>query len=379
MIQRASLLTAMLIACGLVPAGCSESSSAPPPAPAASSASDATPVSTTDSSPPEAAANTVGPRLVFASRVLEFGAISDTKLVTRSFTYTNTGDETLRIDKVSATCRCTVPDPRRKVLNPGESGELDVEFDPRGKWGDTTQSITILSNAILEPALRLTVHAIVEPMLRYDRNHKLGIVKLGEGSRSLVQLSYDDPDLTIRDITTNNPLLEARLIRMGEPGPVVDGVQTYEGTMEITLSPKAPWGSIYASRVEFMVHGRPSLDEEPVDLPHRLYVTGDVYGELQASPNALAFGRLAPDQAYEYAVRIIRPSNEPFAVTGARVNQSDLPGIQTRVEPVSPSEYRIVLYGTVGSFRGGFRGIVVVNTDVPGEEEVGVRFAGLVR
>jgi len=364
----------------LLLAGCSESAPDPPPAPAAPPTPDAAPATTTaPTPPPKESADTVGPRLVFESRVLEFGRISDTKLVTRSFTYTNTGDEPLTIREVRTSCRCTVPNLRRKTLSPGESGEMEVEFDPRGRWDETSKSLTVISNSIFEPVLTLTVHATVDPMLRYDRNHKLGIVKLGEGHRSVVPLSYDDPELTIRDMTVNNPIVGARLIRMGEPGPVVDGVQTYEGAIEVTVSPDAPWGIIYAAHAEFMVHGRPSPDEEAVDLPHRLFVTGEVYGELQARPNALAFGRLAANETYEYSVNIIRPSGEPFTVTGAGVNASDLPDVQTRVEPVSPSEYRIVLHGSTGDFRGGFRGTVTINTDVPGEGEISVGFAGVVR
>ena len=66
-------------------------------------------------------------------------------------------------------------------------------------------------------------------------------------------------------------------------------------------------------------------------------------------------------------------------MSGARVSETTLPGVQVRVEPLVSAGYQIVVHGTTGAFRGGFKGVITVNTDVPGEETLIIRYAGYVK
>jgi hypothetical protein len=364
------------LAGGLALAGCGKTASQAP-APARSEPAPEAPAPPAAEPAPVRTA-VVGPQITFESSMLEFGHVADTKKVTKDFTFTNTGDETLVIKNIATSCRCTVAELARQEVPAGESEAMAVEFDPVGRVGDTTKSVTIISNAQAQPVLRLLVHATVEPMLRYERYHKLGVIPLGQENRSVVELNYDDPDLELRDLTVNSPYLAARLLRLGDPGPVVDGVQTYTGEIEITVSPEMPWGIIYDNRAQFTIHGRPAPQADPIDLVYRIYVTGEVYGQLQAEPSAIAFGTLPAGQPYERALTLTRTMEQPFTVLGTEVSECELPGVQVRVEPVSPWQYRLVINGVASGFRGGFRGVVTITTDVPGEESVSIRFAGVV-
>ncbi|MBU0640800.1 MAG: DUF1573 domain-containing protein [Planctomycetes bacterium] len=59
---------------------------------------------------------------------------------------TNKGTADLEIDKVHVSCACTAAKPEDKVLPPGESTEMKVEFLTRKKQGDVRSSVVILSN-----------------------------------------------------------------------------------------------------------------------------------------------------------------------------------------------------------------------------------------
>jgi hypothetical protein len=358
----------VLLACGLAPVGCDESA----PVPVATSEAPPAP-----SPPVQPVAR--GPHITFDKLVHRFGPITDTREHPASFRFTNTGTETLIISDINASCGCTVPTLERRQFQPGESDTIEVTFNPRDRSGDTDKYISVVTNAAPEPVIKLRINAVVEPMLRYERFHKMGDLALGQEHKSVVRLSYDDPDLEIRNMTVNNPNVTARLIEMGNARPTVGDKITYEGAFEVTVSPNAPWGVISATRVELTVFGRPEPHLDPIEFEYGVYVSGDIQGELRATPNRLSLGHMRMNQPYEKAVVLSRSTDQPFTITGAHISETSLPGIGVRVEPGGTTQHRIIVYGSTGSFQGGFRGIVTVNTDVPGEEVLTLRFAGSVR
>lgn len=81
-----------------------------------------------------------------------FGTFSekDSK-VSCVFTFTNVGDAPLIINQAVASCGCTVPEYPKKPLGPGESGEIKVTYNGKGKFpGHFKKMITIRTNAKVE-------------------------------------------------------------------------------------------------------------------------------------------------------------------------------------------------------------------------------------
>lgn len=76
----------------------------------------------------------------------EFGDIPQTQKAEYDFIVTNTGRENLIIRKVKASCGCTAVTPEKKVLSSGESTNIHVAFDPRGKSGRQSKTITVITN-----------------------------------------------------------------------------------------------------------------------------------------------------------------------------------------------------------------------------------------
>jgi hypothetical protein len=106
---------------------------------------------------PEAAANAqaqpaetapAGPTTTvqFKESEFDFGKIDQGESVTHSYTFTNTGSEPLIISSAKGSCGCTVPKWPKEPIAPGETGELLVEFNSKGKRGVQNKKVTITAN-----------------------------------------------------------------------------------------------------------------------------------------------------------------------------------------------------------------------------------------
>ena len=93
------------------------------------------------------------PQIEFEFTSYDFGDVSSRSIKSTTFYFTNTGDDTLRIDSILSPCACTVPVLNKKNFAPGESGEVLVEFDPSGQAGLQQKVIRVFSNAATEPKL----------------------------------------------------------------------------------------------------------------------------------------------------------------------------------------------------------------------------------
>lgn len=94
----------------------------------------------------------------FDKTVHNFGTFSEAEpQQTCIFTYTNTGDKPLIINQAVASCGCTVPEYTKDAVNPGETGQLKVTYNGKGKFpGHFKKSITVRTNGKTE-MLRLYV------------------------------------------------------------------------------------------------------------------------------------------------------------------------------------------------------------------------------
>lgn len=74
-------------------------------------------------------------KLVFEKDSYDLGELMQGEKRKLTFKFTNEGTEDVKIDFATGSCGCTVPDWPRKTFKPGESGEIEVEYDSKDKEG----------------------------------------------------------------------------------------------------------------------------------------------------------------------------------------------------------------------------------------------------
>lgn len=82
----------------------------------------------------------------FDDEMFDFGTINEGDVVTHNFTFTNTGDEPLVITKAKGSCGCTIPNPPKEAIAPGEKGEMMVKFNSNGKKNNQMKTVRITAN-----------------------------------------------------------------------------------------------------------------------------------------------------------------------------------------------------------------------------------------
>ncbi len=93
-----------------------------------------------------------GPKIAFSESSFDFGDIVSGDRVEHVFEFENTGNEPLILSDVRTTCGCTAPEWEREPVMPGDKSLLKVLFNSTGKMGIQNKVITVMSNAVNNPA-----------------------------------------------------------------------------------------------------------------------------------------------------------------------------------------------------------------------------------
>ncbi len=101
------------------------------------------------------------PKLKFVETTHNFGSTKEGATVQTTFSFTNVGKSALNIRSLKSTCGCTVFELDKYDYAPGESGEINVEFNATGRRGSQQKSIVVFSNDPSASHQRLIIKANV--------------------------------------------------------------------------------------------------------------------------------------------------------------------------------------------------------------------------
>lgn len=85
------------------------------------------------------------PTMIFEASEHDFGNIYQGEAQEAVFKFTNTGNAPLIITDAKSSCGCTVPNPPKEPIAPGDTGELLVKFNGSG-LNQVTKTITVTAN-----------------------------------------------------------------------------------------------------------------------------------------------------------------------------------------------------------------------------------------
>ncbi|WP_322550093.1 DUF1573 domain-containing protein [Flavobacterium psychraquaticum] len=86
------------------------------------------------------------PKVKLDKEIHDFGTIAEGDVVETEFIVTNIGASDLLIVDAKGSCGCTVPEPPKDPIKPGESAPIKVSFDSKGKPGNQEKTVTLTTN-----------------------------------------------------------------------------------------------------------------------------------------------------------------------------------------------------------------------------------------
>ena len=147
-----------------------------------------------------------GPKLVVKERTIDLGRMQQGDKFTARFTLENDGDSNLIIERVNASCGCTIPEKlndEQRQVKPGETVEIIVQFDSTGRVGKQRKAITVTSNDPLEPRLKLFLTAEIVTLFevlvkgRPAKRTSFGLLRPGQDIEEVVELLPTEPGLSL--------------------------------------------------------------------------------------------------------------------------------------------------------------------------------------
>lgn len=99
-------------------------------------------------------------KIDFSKATVDYGDIDYGSNGTRSFSFKNTGDRDLVIEKVSSTSSSLTVKKPNGSISPGNSGKITITYDTKKK-GPIRRTITVYSNADNTPVMGLKVKGCV--------------------------------------------------------------------------------------------------------------------------------------------------------------------------------------------------------------------------
>ena len=86
-------------------------------------------------------------KIKFEENLIDYGEIEYDSDGKRTFKFTNIGEAPLVFNRISSSCGCTVPKKPDQPINPGDSAEIEVEYDTK-RIGVFIKAISVSSNAV---------------------------------------------------------------------------------------------------------------------------------------------------------------------------------------------------------------------------------------
>lgn len=314
--------------------------------------------------------------LSFEKTKIDFGTISDEASQTTKFKFTNTGKGTLQLGQPHGSCGCTVPNLTKLIYEPGESGEIEVTFNPKGKpTGKAHTTVTVTSNDPQHPTMTLDIESDIRPIFRADPMMvNAGQAQRGQVLTQKIALLSRKADLVVTQASPSTPRISAKVLPSQQ---VTENGETLTKTeIEVSIPEGANAGPLQENI---------TIRTSDPARTATVYVTGEILGMIQPNPNQLNIPMLAMGQQVNSTVRLTPRAGKAFKVTG--VKDEPVAGTMgemfkfefTEDTSATPSAWIIKGTGAAPSQPGRISGEWVVTTDLPDEPVVRIRYNGFVR
>lgn len=317
--------------------------------------------------------STPAPQLVVKERSVDMGRMREGDKVRATFLLENRGNAPIQIIEVSASCGCTVP--RRltddeKIMEPGESLEVEAEFNSTGRLGRQTKTVTVHSNDPHEPRMQLTltgeVVTIVEVLIdgRVQGTIPLKRTRVGQRAEVKIEVLPTDPGRTLEFTTA-----ELRHDSLAyEIAPLTRDDRTgFEVILSATTD--AVPGPV---AVDFQINGK--IGDEGSG--NRLRVTGEIVGEISFLPTEIRQTSPIVRGTRLTPIKIRSESRQPFELLSINTD----PNITFEVVPHAEKiEYAVIPSIAANARPGPLGAVIDIRTNSVAQPSIVVPLFVLVR
>jgi len=320
-------------------------------------------------------------RVEFEKEGHNFGVVPDTGTVTCTFTFTNVGNDMLIISQIDSECGCTVPELDIRDYLPGESGTIEVRFDPKDRPGKHHKFITVKSNDISLPERKLGLDVEVQQAVRLSVPAvSIGRLVQGHGGSREVMLTSERSTFDIKEITIGGAYVTSEIVKR-EVIPSGEGKEAIAITVRFQVDPATPAGML-DRQITYMTVLSNVDGQGTIEHMVRHHLNAHIAGQLQAAPDRISIGTIPIGEEFTREVRIYNLLDKPFNVTGLRLDTEADAGIVVTQEATELNGKQVPIIRMTGKApeqRGSFFGSIFIATDLPDEKELEIKFFGSVR
>jgi len=306
----------------------------------------------------------------FVDEEHDMGSVLQTERPEFEFQFTNVSATELEITKVVPSCGCTFAAMTKRKFAPGETGTIQIKYDPTNKFGPQNKHIAVSTNDPLRPEITLKLKANVEPAVIVEpRVINFGSVQKDEERKVKVEVTgrTEDFDATLATVQRSE-ILDVKRISERPEAVEVEGKSMRRVVFEITLKPGAGVG-----RLVDLLSIRTTDTREPII---NCQIAGQIQPDVRAEPMVMAFGAVVAGSEFAGEVRITHRLGTEFKVSRVEVNPN--PGsVEAVAEPLGAGSYVIKCTGRApeGRIIQPMTGKILVYTDTPGEPVIEIPYA----
>jgi hypothetical protein len=146
------------------------------------------------------------PDMVFASPNIDFGRVKAGEIVDLEFEFSNPGTAPLVIERVKATCGCTVTGEFDQELAPGAQGKIPVRFESKKFKGKLSKALIAFTNVPGKEQIRFSLSGDVwQPIHITPGSAAFGSAKANEAETREITIANNLPEpLELKELRCDN-------------------------------------------------------------------------------------------------------------------------------------------------------------------------------
>ena len=340
--------------------------------------SDTTPDSSKDTSISSTAnVEKIGPRFTLLNSVVDFGSIDDYETRTTEVRFTNSGDQLLEVKQIQPTCGCTTVDLEKRIFAPGEGDTITLNFTPKGS-GDQVKYVKIRTTDPKTPVTNLAIKSNVRTTVEASpRTFRPGDIPLGKEFRASSTLTAHNSAYVPTSVAISGDLKPYTRATLTETTP--QGAEKRTWRIDLVALNTLPWGWHTGNAA---VRGTIKTPDRIYPHTYSMAISLSAEGIIRADDSMFRFLVVNPGRKISKTIELSRIDGAQFQVIGtSKIGGSTASTLSVTATPSNQEQtaWAITLSGTAPSRIGLMKGIIIVKTDVPGEETIPLRYSANVQ